>query len=360
MTYTIDLQGYAYDELEELANDIKNRLEKNRRVREVDINASSYFSRDDFQQYKLVFDKELITAKGMNESQILQSLAMDLNPTNTFGKVEFEGREMYLIGRSEGERSYEEDFMNTIRNTQTASFNIGEIAEIKKEKALNQIRRTNQAYQRTISLNYLGNYRMGREYIESVIEETPVPVGTSIEFGNFSFSFNDEEQAKNLWLIALLSILSVWMIVSALLESWSGPLFVISAIPFCGIGIMLGTLANDLAFDRGAIAGALLSIGVVVNNAILLIHQKQLEHKAGIRGLRCWIRIFQQRLRTILITTTTTIVGLLPMMIFGTDTFWEALAVIVIWGLLFSTGFLLLMSGIWESRKRIGFLKASV
>ena len=360
MTYSIDLQGYAYDELEELANDIKNRLEKNRRVREVDINASSYFSRDDFQQYKLVFDKELITAKGMNESQILQSLAMDLNPTNTFGKVEFEGREMYLIGRSEGERSYEEDFMNTIRNTQTASFNIGEIAEIKKEKALNQIRRTNQAYQRTISLNYLGNYRMGREYIESVIEETPVPVGTSIEFGNFSFSFNDEEQAKNLWLIALLSVLSVWMIVSALLESWSGPLFVISAIPFCGIGIMLGTLANDLAFDRGAIAGALLSIGVVVNNAILLIHQKQLEHKAGIRGLRCWIRIFQQRLRTILITTSTTIVGLLPMMIFGTDTFWEALAVIVIWGLLFSTGFLLLMSGIWESRKRIGFLKASV
>ena len=75
--------------------------------------------------------------------------------------------------------------------------------------------------------------------------------------------------------------------------------------------------------------GLLFSIGVVVNNAILLIHQKQLEHKAGIRGLRCWIRIFQQRLRTILITTSTTIAGLLPMMIFGTDTFWEALAVIV-------------------------------
>ena len=91
MSYSINLNGYAYDELEELANDLKNRLEKNRRVREVDINASSYFSRDDFQQYKLVFDKELITAKGMNESQILQSLAMDLNPTNTFGKVEFEG-----------------------------------------------------------------------------------------------------------------------------------------------------------------------------------------------------------------------------------------------------------------------------
>ena len=142
---------------------------------------------------------------------------------------------------------------------------------------------------------------------------------------------------------------------SALLESWSGPLFVIAAIPFCGIGIMIGTLVNDLAFDRGAIAGALLSIGVVVNNAILLIHQKQMEHRNGIHGLRCWYHIFRKKLRTILITTVTTIVGLLPMLFFGTNEFWEALAVIVIWGLLFSTGILLLMSGIWESRNGLKF-----
>ncbi len=356
LSHNIQLTGYAYNELEDLANDIKQRLERNRRVREVDINASSYFSRDDFQQYKLVFDKELITAKGMNEYEIMQSLSLDLNPTNTFGKVEFEGREMYLIGRSEVDRVYEENFVNTIRNTQTASFNIGEVAEIRKEKALNEIRRTDQAYERTISLNFLGNYRMGREYIQSVLEEVPAPVGAEIKFGNTYFSLENEEQSRNLWLIGLLSVLSVWMIVSALLESWSGPLFVISAIPFCVIGIMLGALANDLAFDRGAIAGALLSIGVVVNNAILLIHQKQIEHSKGVRGLRCWMYIFKKKIRTILVTTTTTIVGLVPMMVLGTNDFWEALAVIVIWGLLFSTGILLLMSGIWESRKRIGFL----
>lgn len=354
-SHNIYLTGYAYNELEELAIQIKDRLEKNRRVREVDISASSYISRDDFKQYKLVFDKELITSKGLSEYEILQSLSLDLNPTNTFGKVEFEGSEMYLIGRSEGERVYEESFVNTIRNTRTASFNVGEVAEIRKEDALNEIRRTNQAYERTIRLNFLGNYRMGREYIGSVLDETSVPVGAEIQFGNSFFSLDDEEQARNLWLIGLLSILSVWMIVSALLESWSGPLFVISAIPFCGIGIMLGTLTNELAFDRGAIAGALLSIGVVVNNAILLIHQKQLEHSKGVNGLRCWYQIFRKKIRTILITTVTTIVGLLPMMLLGANEFWEALAVIVSWGLLYSTGFLILMSGIWESRKRSRF-----
>jgi len=122
---------------------------------------------------------------------------------------------------------------------------------------------------------------------------------------------------------------------------------------------MLGTLTNDLAFDRGAIAGALLGIGVVVNNAILLIHQKQLEHSKGVNGLRCWYQIFRKKIRTIFITTVTTIVGLLPMMLLGANEFWEALAVIVIWGLLFSTGFLILMSGNWESRKRSRFLISS-
>jgi multidrug efflux pump subunit AcrB len=354
-SHRITLTGYSYNGLYELANDIKSRLEQNRRVREVDINSSGYYSREDFHQYKLVLDRELITSKGLNEYEILQSLSLDLNPANTFGKVEFEGREMYLIGRSEGERQYEEDFVNTIRSTETASFNVGAVAEIKKEKALNEIRRTNQAYERSITLNFLGNYRMGQSYIQSVLEQVPVPVGADIKFGGSFFSFNDAAQSRNLWLIGLLSILSVWMIVSALLESWSGPLFVIMAIPFCGIGIMMGTITNDLAFDRGAIAGALLSIGVVVNNSILLIHQKQLEHTKGIRGLRCWAHIFQKKLRTILITTVTTIVGLLPMLITGSNEFWEALAVIVVWGLLFSTGILLLMSGVWESRKRIRF-----
>lgn len=351
-SHRIQLTGYAYDELYDLANEIKRRLEKNRRVREVDINSSSYYSRDDFQQYKLVFDKEQIMAQGLNQWQIMQALSMDINPQNTYAKVEFEDQEMYLIGRTVADRFYEEDLMESVRISDSSSFNLSAIAQIKKERALTEIRRNNQSYERTVTLNFLGNYRMGREYIVSVLEEVPVPVGASINFGNTFFSLNQDEDTKNLWLVALLSILSVWMIVSALLESWSGPLFVILAIPFCGIGIMVGTLANDMPFDRGAIAGALLSIGVVVNNAILLIHQKQLEHANGIRGLRCWYHIFRKKIRTILITTVTTIAGLLPMMLLGDNEIWEPLAVVVIWGLLFSTVLLLLMSGIWESDRK--------
>lgn len=347
-SHHIRLTGYAYNELLELAKEIGRRLSANRRVRDVDINSSSFFSRGDFYQYELDLNEEKLLAMGLDRIDVLNAIAIDINPDNTYGKIEFQGQEMYLIGRSEAGMFYAEDLMEGIRETGSSSFSLASIGQIKKEKALNQIRRSNQSYERNISLNFLGNYRMGREYIESVLEEVPVPVGADIEYGNSFFSSSNNENTRNLWMIALLSILSVWMIVSALLESWKGPLFVLLTIPFSGIGIMLGTLTNDLAFDRGAIAGALLCVGVVVNNAILLIHHMKKEHDRGVFGLRCWYRVFQSKMRAVLITTTTTVAGLLPMIFYGEDEFWQSLAVIVCWGLLFSTALLLLLAGVNE------------
>jgi multidrug efflux pump subunit AcrB len=346
----ITLSGYAYNELLDLAREIQRRLEKNRRVREVDINNSSYFSRDDFYQYNLELDDKKMLASGLNRREVLNALSMDINPENSFGKVEFEGQEMYLIGRTESKRLYEEDLMERMRRGGSSSFDLEAYGSIKKEKALTEIRRVDQSYERVITFNFLGNYRMAQDFTEAMLEEVPVPVGAKIEYGYSGFSFDDDAQTKNLWLIALLSILSVWMIVSALLESWTGPLFVILTIPFSAIGIMLGTLTNDLSFDRGAIAGALLCVGVVVNNAILLIHQRKLERSKGIGGLRAWYYVFRQKMRPILITTTTTVVGLLPMVIFGTDEFWQNLAIVVIWGLLFSTALLFIFSGLWDRK----------
>ena len=344
--HSIRLKGYSYDELLNLAKDLERRLKTNRRVSEVDINSSYYYRRDDFQQYILRLNEERILANDLNRREVISTLMLDLNPENTVGKVEFGGQEMYLIGRSERDRAFEEDMMNRTRKFGNVNFNISRIGEIVQEGGLSEIRRNNQSYERTVTVDYLGNYRMGRDFIESVVETTPVPVGSEINFGRGFFGFSDDDSSRNFIFIALLSLLSVWMIVSALLESVKYPIFVIMAVPFSLVGIMLGTLANDMAFDRGAIAGSLLCIGVVVNNAILIYHQKQLENGHGIFGLRCWMHVYRKRIRAILITTVTTITGLIPMMIFGNNEFWENLAIVVIWGLSISTILLLVMTGL--------------
>ncbi|MEO1023334.1 MAG: efflux RND transporter permease subunit [Bacteroidota bacterium] len=349
--HTITLTGYSYQELLEMATSIKTRLEQNRRVREVDIASQRYFSRSDYQEYKLALDENRISALNLDRRQVLAALALDINPENAFGNIEFEGEEMALIGREKQRTAYEEGLMQRVRSTETSSFSLATIGEIRKEKALSQIRRKNQSYERVISFKYLGNYRMGNTFTTSIIENTPVPVGVSISGNRFLFN-STEENTRNLMLIALLSILSVWMIVAALMESWKYSILVISAVPFALIGVMAGTLANDLAFDRGAIAGSLLCIGVVVNNAILLLHKRLRLRASGINGIRSWIYVLKEKLRPILITTLTTIFGLLPMILFQGDAFWENLAIVVCWGLGFSTVLLIVMAGVF-ARMRV-------
>ncbi|WP_040368341.1 efflux RND transporter permease subunit [Balneola vulgaris] len=356
--HRISITGFSYEELYDLAKDIQRRLEKNRRVRNVDVNKSGWWSRDDYYIYRLDLDEHKLAAANLNKREILNALITDINPENSLGKVEFEGQEMYLISRGNDGRMYEEDVMEPMRVTRNGNFDLESYGSIVKEKALTDIRRENQSYQRTIGFDFLGNYRMANKYIEETLEQVPVPVGAKIEYGSGFFSFGNAERNQNLWMVALLSLLSVWMIVSALLESWTGPMFVILTIPFSAIGIMLGSLSNDLSFDKGAISGALLCIGVVVNNAILFIHQAHIERDKGIRGLRCWYRVFRQKMRPVLITTTTTVVGLMPMVLYGTDDFWQSLAVVVIWGLLFSTALLFVFSGLWD-RKVVRFKKVA-
>src|SRR5699024_9610646 len=195
-----------------------------------------------------------------------------------------------------------------ISASDSSTFALASVATLGREKSQAMIRREDQSYQRIISVDFLGPYRLGREFVEEVIAQTPVPVGSEIAFGTDGlFDIGDDQNTRNLLLLLGLTILSVWMIVSALLESWADPLVVILAVPLSLLGVMGAALYHELAFDRGAIAGTLLCVGVVVNNAILLMHEKQHQRELGIHGLRSWGYVYQRKMRAVLITTLTTI-----------------------------------------------------
>jgi multidrug efflux pump subunit AcrB len=351
-SHRISLTGYSYDELLALARDLRSRLKQNRRVQEVDIHGTgSWQSRDDLYQYYLQLNDQQLALNGLNRREVLAAISLDVNPTNTFGRIELAGRQMYLLGRNNNRQNRSEELMTEKRFSPADStmFSLAGVANLGREKSQSMIRREDQSYQRVVNVDFLGPYRLGRDYVESVIEQTPVPVGMSMEFGRGSiFSFEDDENTRNLLLLLGLTILSVWIIVSALLESWRDPLVVILAVPLSLLGIMMGTLYHDLAFDRGAIAGTLLCVGVVVNNAILLMHEKQHQRLLGISGLRSWLYVYKHKMRAVLITTLTTIGGLLPLMLMEGSEFWELLATVVVWGLGTSTLLILVLMGMWE------------
>ena len=302
-------------------------------------------------QYVLSLDEERLALKGMDRRSLLQSMSLDLNPTNIRGLVDMNGERMYLIGQNQAQTRYEEDFLNRARSSGNLMFTINEVADLTREQTMARIIREDQAYQRTLTVDFLGPHRLAQNYIESVLDEVPVPVGASITFGGGFFSWGDSDELDNYLLLLLLTVLSVWMIVSALLESWKDPLVVILAIPLSLIGVMAGALYHDINFDQGAIAGTLLAVGVVVNNSILLIHEKQRCRSLGIHGFRSWVQVYRNKMRAVMITSLTTIGGLLPLIFIGDNEFWTDLAIVVAWGLGTSLLLILILMGIWEKEK---------
>jgi multidrug efflux pump subunit AcrB len=111
---------------------------------------------------------------------------------------------------------------------------------------------------------------------------------------------------------------------------------------------MYGVNEHDIAFDRGAISGGLLCIGVVVNNSILLMHRRLEAKRLGINGFRAWLLVYQDKTRSVVLTSVTTIGGLMPLILFGGSEFWRNMAIVVSWGLGLSAILLLLLAGIWE------------
>jgi len=354
-SHRISLTGYSYDGLLQLAKNLRSRLKKNRRVQSVDIHGTgSWRSREDLYQYYLRLNDEELAMHGLDRRDVLSAIALDVSPTNSFGKVELSGQKMHLIGRNLRRQNTQNKLMQKKRFSPVDStvFSLAEISKLGREKSQSMIRREDQSYHRVVKVDFLGPYRLGEEYIKGVLKQTPVPVGMSMEFGSGSlFGFGQDRNTRNLLLLLGLTILSVWMIVSALLESWRDPLVVILAVPLGLLGIMVGTLYHDLAFDRGAIAGTLLCVGVVVNNSILLMHEKQYTRKLGIHGLRSWLYVYKHKMRAVLITTLTTIGGLMPLVFMQGSEFWQRLATVVVWGLGSSTLLILLLMGIWEKRR---------
>ncbi len=343
----IRLHGFSYDELLLLAEDIAARLKVNPRVQEVDIHSVGW-GRSDMFQYVLSLDEERMAQKELNRRQVLESIQLDANPANTYGMVELQGNRMYLMGSNLAQTHYEEDFVDRARRSENRLFKLSEVADLSREQTMSQIIRENQSYSRNLAVDFLGPPRLASSYIESVLDEVPVPVGASIQFGGGFFSWGQNDQLDNYLLLLALTILSVWMIVSALLESWRDPIVVILAIPLSLIGVMAGALWHDINFDQGAIAGTLLAVGVVVNNSILLVHEKQRCRTNGIHGLRSWVRVYRNKMRTVMITSLTTMGGLLPLILFGSNDFWTDLAVVVIWGLGTSLTLILILMGVWE------------
>ncbi len=154
--------------------------------------------------------------------------------------------------------------------------------------------------------------------------------------GNFPTMMATQRQFRAIiWLIVIL----IFLVLASLFESYYQPFIIMASVPLSLIGVVLALYATGKSVGMGVLVGLMMLGGIVVNNAILLIdHSNHLRTK-GVNTIKSIILASRDRLRPILMTTITTLLGLLPMAISNQEgsNLWSPLAITVMGGLTSST-----------------------
>ncbi len=170
-----------------------------------------------------------------------------------------------------------------------------------------------------------------------IIDQLELPPGYTVEIGGL---FNVIDESKHDMFVALgLAVILVYLVMAAQFESFWYPLCIMCSVPLAGIGAIIALWLTGLKLSVTALIGVIMLAGIVVNNAIVLVDYINLQRRRGLSISEAVMRASQTRLRPILMTASTTILGLLPIAFgFGEGSEMTVpLAVTVIGGLISST-----------------------
>jgi HAE1 family hydrophobic/amphiphilic exporter-1 len=190
-----------------------------------------------------------------------------------------------------------------------------------------------------VSYEFRGPSKLGDRTRDAVIAATQLPDGYSIE-GDEEWRWDEDEQ-RQIWIVLAISLILIYMVTAALFESVVQPFVVLLTVPMALVGVFLIFYFTEASFTREAWIGVITMGGIVVNNAILLVdHVNQRRRRDGMALRDAAVQGTLERVRPILMTSFTTIFGLLPLVLFSESAdanIWNALGLSLIGGLASST-----------------------
>ena len=343
--YTIQIFGYNYEQVRDIAEDLKRRLERFSRVRDVDTNAGGrWWGSEKSSEVVLQLDRERLAMHDLTARDVVTQVRAAVGGRTNQGEIRVGGEELGFELKMQGYRDLNVlDLAETLISSNDGDVRLADVSTIGERDVLNVIEREDQQYRRSVRYEFRGPRKLGDRIRDVVITSTSLPDGYRIE-GQQDFEWSDEEQAQ-IYIVLAVSLVLVFMVTAALFESLRQPICVLLTVPMALIGVFLIFFFTEASFTREAYIGVIMMGGIVVNNAILLVdHVNQLRRRLGIHLMDAVVRGTLERVRPILMTSATTVLGLLPLVIFSDfadANIWNALGYALIGGLLSSTLFVL-------------------
>lgn len=340
VSFKLSLSGFNLDQLNQWASKIQSKLEENPRVSEVNCAASQdWWKANKSYEYVGVLNLENIYDRPINTESPLEKIRLESSQQNAQISIPNQAQleDIKLSPEAGGPK---DDW--SLLYVSSSPYKWGEFLEIQQQEEEEAIYKENQSYIKTIDYKYTGSMRFGSRFTEEVIEEISAQLPMGYHLNSLQYRMKKEDSGTYT-LAILIIILIIYLVCSVLFESLKWPLAIIFMIPFSFIGIFLIFYLFDLNFDEGGYASFVLVSGLVVNSSIYILNEFSNIKKVNQQSsLRIYIKAFNRKIIPILLTISSTILGLIPFILSGKDeVFWFALAMGAIGGLVFSI-FLLL------------------
>jgi HAE1 family hydrophobic/amphiphilic exporter-1 len=340
--YSIQVLGYNYERVREIAEDLGRRLKGFSRIQDVDTNSSgAWFDRDKATEVVLNVDRAALAAHGLTAREVVGRVSAAVGRNGSRGFLRVGDEEVRFSVALDGHErlDVQELAQLPIPAPGGGQVRLADVARVGEREVLNRIVREDQQYQRTVSYEFRGPNKLGDKVHEAVMKTTRVPAGYTL-VGREEWKWSDDER-KQIYGVLLVSLVLVFMVTAALFESLRQPLCVLLTVPMALIGVFLTFFFTEASFTREAFIGVIMMGGVVTNNATLLVdHINQLRREAGVSLHDAVLRGTLERVRPILMTSAVTILGLLPLVIASQAAdanIWNAMGYALLGGLASST-----------------------
>lgn len=333
---TIDYEIYGYDF--EKTDSVAQRLK--RILSSVKGTADIRISRDNYQpEYQVDFDRQKLAIYGLNLTTAANALRNRINgSTASYFREDGDEYDIKVMYDPEHRQSIEDIENILLFNAQGKGVRLKEVGTVVERFNPPTIERKDR--ERIITVSTVVQDRPMSDIIadaQPLIDKMEVPSGVTI---NLSGSYEDQQDSfRDLAMLAVLIIILVYIVMASQFESFTYPGIIMTSIMFAFSGVVLILWITGTNLNVMSMIGGIMLIGIVVKNGIVLIDYITLNRERGMSITKSVLHAGKSRMRPVLMTSLTTILGMVPMAV-GTGEgaeMWRPMGVAVIGGLTFST-----------------------
>ena len=329
-----EIYGYDFAVTDQLSQELERELRKIEGVAEVII------SREDYQpEYQVEFDREKLALHGLNLSTAATYLRNRVNGAlATYYREDGDEYDVKVRLAPEYRTSIEDLENIKIYTPAGQGIRVKDLGQVVERSNPPTIERKDRERIVTVSA-VISEVPLGDvvKAAQVVIDQMDIPSGVTIQVAG---SYEDQQESfADLATLGVLIILLVFIVMAAQFESMTYPFIIMFSIPFAFSGVLMALFFTNTTLSVMSLLGGIMLIGIVVKNGIVLIDYTMLCRERGMSALRAAVVAGRSRLRPVLMTTLTTILGMVPMAVSQGEgaEMWRPLGISVIGGLAVST-----------------------